>query len=208
MTKKVIPGFILAAVFWFIMFSPWTKHLFNFWSVMILATTTLNVISFVFGKEQLRTVYKFKTKWIFIGLISAALLYFVFFAGNYFSNLLFDFANHQIENIYATKSQSSKIFIGLALLLWIGPAEEIFWRGFAQYNLSLKYGETGGFIITTLIYAFVHIWAFNFMLFMAALICGIFWGWMFKRYKSVWPGIISHAVWDAVIFVVLPIATS
>lgn len=205
--KKVIPGFIIAAIFWFLMFSPWTKDLFNFWVMMLLATTSLNIYSFVKGRNQLKDVYKFETKWIYIGVIAAAILYLTFYAGNYFSNLLFNFANHQIENIYATKTQADKIFIGAALLLWIGPAEEIFWRGFAQHNLQLEYGETKGFIITTAIYAIVHIWAFNFMLFMAALICGIFWGWMFKKYKSVIPGLISHAIWDAVIFVVLPIAT-
>ena len=203
--KKIIPGFVLALIFWFLMFSPWTKNMFNFWGVMLVATTTLNLLSFLLGKDQLKEVYKFQIKWIPIGLLSAAILYLVFFAGNYFSNLLFDFANNQIDNIYATKDQANKIFIGLALLFWIGPAEEIFWRGFAQHNLSMKFGENMGFLITTAIYAFVHIWAFNFMLFMAALICGLFWGWMFKKYKSVWPGLISHAVWDAVIFVILPI---
>lgn len=203
--KKVIPGFLIAAFFWFFMFSPWTKDIINFWYLMIAATLSLNIYSFIIGKSQLKDVYKFEMRWVYLGIISAGILYLVFFAGNYFSNLLFNFASHQIENIYATKNQADKIFIGLALLLWIGPAEEIFWRGFAQHNLSLKFGDTKGFIITTIIYAFVHIWSFNFMLFMAALICGIFWGWMFKKYKSVIPGLISHAIWDAVIFVILPI---
>jgi CAAX protease family protein len=205
--KKVIPGFIIAGIFWFLMFAPWTKEYFNFWIMMIIATATLNTYSFILGRKQLKNVYKFEAKWIYIGLLGALVLYMIFFAGNFLSNLLFDFTGHQVDNIYATKSQADKIFIGLALLLWIGPAEEIFWRGFAQHNLSLKFGDNMGFIITTVIYALVHIWAFNFILFMAALICGIFWGWMFKRFKSVWPGIISHGVWDAVIFVVLPIST-
>lgn len=206
--KKVIPGFIIATIFWFLMFSQWTKDYFNFWIIMIFATLTLNIYSFILGRKQLKTVYKFEPRWIIIGIVSAFILYMVFFAGNYFSNLLFDFAGHQIENIYSTKSQADKIFIGLALLLWIGPAEEIFWRGFAQHNLALKYGDTKAYIITSIVYAFVHIWSFNFMLFMAALICGLFWGWMYKKYKNVLPGLISHAVWDAVIFVVIPIGVN
>lgn len=204
--KKIIPGFLIAAVFWFIMFAPWTKDLFNFWIMMIAATTSLNLYSFFIGKHQLKQVYNFNNQFILVGLISAAILYITFFAGNYFSNLLFNFAGKQIENIYATKSQAGKIFIGAALLLWIGPAEEIFWRGFAQHNLQQLYGENKGFLITSAVYAIVHIWAFNFMLFMAALICGLFWGWMYKKYKSLIPCIISHAVWDCVIFVILPIS--
>jgi len=204
--KKVIIGFFIAAVFWFMMFSPWTKDAVNFWYAMLAATTTLTFYSLYFGKKDLRTVYNFTSSYILIGLVSAVVLYLVFYAGNFFSHLLFDFSKQQINNIYSTKEQADKIFIGLALLLWIGPAEEIFWRGFAQHKLMKKFGDMKGFIITTIIYAFVHIWAFNFMLFMAALICGIFWGWMYYRYKSVIPGIISHAVWDAAIFIVIPIS--
>jgi membrane protease YdiL (CAAX protease family) len=43
------------------------------------------------------------------------------------------------------------------------------------------------------------------MLFLAALICGLFWGALFKRYRSVWPVLISHALWDVAIFLLFPI---
>ena len=204
--KKIIAGISIAAVFWFLMFSPWTKDNFNFWYTMIIAASTLTVFSLILGRDDLKTLYKFKSSHILIGLASAAILYFIFYLGNYFSHLLFDFSRQQINNIYATKSQADKWFIGAALLFLIGPAEEIFWRGFTQHNFAKKYGDITAFILTTIVYAFVHIWAFNFMLFMAALICGIFWGWMFMRYKSIVPVIISHAVWDLVIFIILPIS--
>jgi membrane protease YdiL (CAAX protease family) len=204
--SKVIPGYIIALVFWFFMFSPWTAHLANFWVIMLAATGTLIVYSFARGKNDLKDIYHFEPRWIIIGIVSAAALYLLFFAGNYFSNLLFNFAHRQVDNIYSTKDQAGKIFIGAALFLWIGPSEEIFWRGFAQHNLSKKYGYLGAFIINSLVYAFVHIWAFNFMLFMAALICGLFWGWLFMRYKNVWPVLISHALWDLFIFIIIPIS--
>jgi membrane protease YdiL (CAAX protease family) len=43
------------------------------------------------------------------------------------------------------------------------------------------------------------------MLLAAAGSCGVFWGAMFWRFRSIWPALISHAVWDVVIFVLLPI---
>ena len=203
--KKLIPGILLAFFFWFIMFSPWTAALFNFWGVMLAATATLTTYSLIIGKNDLKEVYNFKLSYIFIGILAAVCLYLLFFIGNYVSNLLFNFSKGQVENIYATKVQASKILIGLSLFLWIGPSEEIFWRGFVQHNFGKKYGNVNGFIITTLIYTLVHIWSFNFMLIMAALICGLFLGWMYLRFKSVIPGIISHAIWAAVIFVILTI---
>ncbi|MBM2813664.1 MAG: protease [Ignavibacteria bacterium] len=204
--KKIIPGIIAALIFWFLMFSPLTASKLNFWLTMLIATGFLTAYSIIFGRDDLKQVLDFKLKWVVLGLVSAVVLYFVFFAGNIISKMLFDFAEHQVNNIYSTKSQADKIFIGLSLLLWIGPAEEIFWRGYVQNNLAKKYGDMNGFFITTAIYTLVHIWGFNLMLLVAALFCGLFWGWMFMKYKSLTPGLISHAVWDLFIFIIVPLS--
>lgn len=203
---KVVIGYAVALLFWFFMFSPWTAGSLNFWYTMLTATGILTIYSLVIGKHNNSEIYRFKFKWILIGLLSAALLYLVFYIGNEVSRIIFDFTDREVGGIYSTKVQASKVFIGTALVLWIGPAEEVFWRGFAQHELSKRFSPRTAFIINTLVYAFVHIWAFNFMLFMAALICGLFWGYMYLKFKSVWPALISHAIWDLFIFVIIPIS--
>lgn len=221
----------LAFVFWFIMFSPWTSPHVNFWAVMALAASILAGSSLFFDKRTLREYYAWKNEYIAIGLISAAILYGVFFFGDVASRFVLSFAGRDIENIYSTKAQASPLVIGLLLFFWVGPAEEIFWRGFVQTRLNQLFSRvytlnktTNGksvngsfivrwlsdsnvkaFIATSFIYALVHIWGFNLMLFGAALVCGLFWGAMYLKYKSVWPGLISHAVWDLVIFVLWPV---
>lgn len=183
---------------------------------MFIATTFLVVWSLSDAKKEpppllggsawtFQEAFAFKLSHIWIGLIAAAVLYGVFFVGDRISSTLFDFAKPQVAGIYSTKTQAPPWVIGALLLFWIGPAEEIFWRGYVQRRFSAKLGEWKGLIVATLIYALIHIWSFNFMLVMAALICGVFWALMYRHYKSVWPGIISHAVWDLVIFVLLPI---
>lgn len=203
--KKVLFGIFIALALWFLMFSPATKDYANFWVLMIISATILITYSVIFGKEQLKRLFQFNLKWVFLGIISAILLYLIFYIGFITSNFIFDFTKNQVSNIYSIKEQGNKLYIALALLLWIGPAEEIFWRGFVQHNLANKFGETKAFILATFVYTFVHIWAFNFMLFMAALVCGIFWGLMFMKNKSLVPIIISHSLWDVLIFVILPI---
>jgi len=203
--KAVYSGFAVAAVFWLIMFSPVTAGAVNFWLMMTLAAGTLSVLALVADRGELRRLYSFEPRWILIGLISAAALYLFFFFGEIISSFLFDFTKPQVSGIYSTRAQASPAVVGLLLLFWIGPAEEIFWRGFAQRRIAAVLGPWKGYVLTTAVYALVHIWAFNFMLFMAALICGMFWGWMYMKYRSVWPGLISHAVWDLVIFVLLPV---
>lgn len=204
--KYLIILVISAAIMWIEMFV--LKH-FNFWIEMTIAAGLLAGISFYINQKASdfinKRLYDFKPFYIVVGLVSALILYLVFFAGDRISNLLFNFAGQQVSGIYGNKILLNPVTIGLLLFFIIGPAEEIFWRGFVQDTMMEKFGGNKGWLIASLIYGGVHIFALNFMLFMAALICGLFWGYIFKRYKSLWPGIISHAVWDLVIFLIIPV---
>ena len=203
--RPVVVGCAAAAVCWFVMFSPWTTRYVNFWGVMVGATGLLSAYALLNSRGSLRELYAFAPKWFVVGTLSAALLYVVFLIGDRLSAMLFDFASVQVTGIYGTKTQASPAVIGALLVLWIGPAEEIFWRGFIQRRLSENYGVWKGYLFACAIYAAIHLWSFNLMLIVAALVCGLFWGWMFLRFKSVWPGLISHAIWDLTIFILLPI---
>jgi len=195
----------LAAFFWFVMFSPWTAPRLNFWLVMAAATAVLSAAGLWLQRERLREIYAFRPSHVLIGILSALVLYAVFQAGNAVSTQILQFAKPEIAGIYSTRAQASPLVIGLLLLFWIGPAEEIFWRGFVQERLYGRLGRVGGYLAASLIYAAIHVFGFNFMLFMASLICGLFWGALYLKYRSVWPGLISHAVWDVLIFVVIPV---
>ena len=202
--KKLIIPVLIAAFLWFLMFSPWTSQFFNFWIAMVISATILITISLT-QRKSILDQFNFNWKVIGFGLLSAVVLWMVFYLGDFFSKMLFDFARPQVDSIYAMKEGQNKILLILGLLFIIGPAEEIFWRGYVQDRLIGKYGEWKAFIITTLIYALVHIWSFNFMLVMAALICGIFWGLMYRYSKNLVPLVISHAVWDVAVFILFPI---
>jgi membrane protease YdiL (CAAX protease family) len=140
-----------------------------------------------------------------LGVLSVAVLYGIFYLGNWFVTAILDFASSQVANIYASKAQAPPALIATILVVWIGPAEEIFWRGYIQKSFADRWGSWKGYILASLIYALVHVWAFNFMLIMAALVAGLFWGLLFVRTGSLWPGIISHALWDVAIFILWPI---
>lgn len=203
--KKLVGAIIVAAIFWFVMFSPWTSQYHNFWSVMAIAAGVLIALSFAFRKDW-KSQFSFNVKDVALGIGSAIVLWGIFYLGNEISGLLFDFAHPQVNDVYAMKDGQNQILLALALLFWIGPAEEIFWRGYVQQTLSdSKLGDMKAFIVTTLIYAIVHIWAFNFMLFMAALVCGAFWGFIYMKNRNLLTVLISHAIWDVAIFILFPI---
>ena len=181
---------------------------FDFWWWMSSAILTLLIAVFILDREYRNDLlYDFKTdrtKKILIGLLSAVILYGVFFAGNIISRKIFTFAGSEIAGIYGFKSGASILRITLLMTLIIGPGEELFWRGFLQRRLQSHLGGVKGYIIATIVYAAVHTGSGNPMLVLAALVCGLFWGWLYLRYRSLLLNVVSHTVWDLVVFLILP----
>lgn len=191
----------LAIVFWYITFS---LQLFNFWLSMGFAATTLSILAmgwggFPYSREQLNL------RTIVIGVGSAILLYFIFFLGNYLSQLIFNFAKPQISSIYNIRSQAEAIVITLVLLFITSPGEEIFWRNFLQRWSMQRFGGFMGWISAALVYGGVHISSGNFMLTMAALTAGLFWGYIYWKERNTLAVTISHALWTTSIFVLFPL---
>ena len=203
-------GLGLAALFWFVMFSPSfeiTSFIHNnyFWQAMAISTVTLSLFTLIIEKNRLKQIFAFKWSYVLIGVIHATLLYLLSRFGVWIFSELFDWAVPQIQAIYLTREQASPMVIGLLLFFLIGPAEEFFWRGFIQDRLIKKIGVKQGTILAIFLYSFVHIWAFNPMLLVAAFVLGLHWSILYSKYNSIVPGLISHCLWDIAIFVVLPV---
>ncbi len=202
---SIFIGIVIAFGFWFVMFSPYTAQKVNFWAVMFLAAVTLSTYSFLSLKKKLFKLLNVNLRFIILGLFFAILLYFIFFFGKFLVSNLFDFSQRQIAAVYLTKENTPAWIISLLLLFVIGPAEEIFWRGFVLTKLrEFQNRPYVNLLVSTFLYTMIHIWAFNFMLLVAAFVCGLFWGYIYLRYKSLVPGIISHSLWDYLVFILFP----
>jgi len=207
MTREIVQSRLvwatvaLATVLWFVTFYlTWS----NFWIKISFSAAILAILSMRL-QPLLPDQLHFGRRAIIQGLFSAIVLYVIFWFGKWISTLIFPFASHQIGAIYDKGEGVPLLVIFFLLLLVTGPCEEIFWRGFLQRNLMVRYGEFRGWLLATAIYAGVHIWSFNFMLIGAAAVAGAFWGLLYLRWKSLTPVIISHAVWSAFVFAVAPV---
>lgn len=196
---KVMFSAAVAAVLWIIIFI--VKPL-NFWFSMCIGVLLLIFLAILFRNDRRKIVLP-RPREILIGIIAAVVLYVVFYIGNYLSAFIIPSKDVQISSVYMNKNGTNHLFIFLSLLFVIGPGEEIFWRGFVQRVLSERFGAKS-IIIASFLYAAVHIATGNFMLIMAALICGLFWGSLYYHEKKIYPVIISHAIWDVAVFLLLP----
>lgn len=177
----------------------------EFWVMMTCSAVVLALFSMWAGNFRLGGV-KFGPVDILAGIVLAAVLWGVFWVGDRLSSMMLGFARGQVDMIYGMRGGENPWVLTVLMLLLIGPAEEIFWRGYIQENFSRRWGANAGFVITTLIYALVHISKFNFMLLMAALVAGAFWGLAYRLFPDrLGAIIISHALWDCAVFIWFPI---
>ena len=187
------------------MFSPLTAPHVRFWWMMTGSALLLGLLSTCFNSRWWQ-----RTEWnganLLLGIVVAAALWGIFWVGDKASSWLFDFARPQVDTIYGMKSGESPWLLAGLMLFLIGPAEEIFWRGCVQQGFSERFGPDRGFLLTTLLYALVHAASCNFMLVMAAFVAGLVWGALYRFFPRCFAGIIvSHALWDAAVFIWFPI---
>lgn len=211
MSRKLCLAVATAAVLWFLMFSPWTRGLVNFWIGMTISALVLLGMGLAFtpDREQVLKVEK-PLMQLLGGIALAFALWGIFWIGDKVSAWMFDFARPQVENVYSMKAGLPPWTIALLLLFLIGPAEEFFWRGYVQRTLGKllpgEHASDHAFLLTAAVYALVHVWSFNFMLVMAALTAGLVWGLVYRLRPGWLPAlVVSHAVWDALVFIIIPI---
>ncbi|MDA8124381.1 MAG: type II CAAX endopeptidase family protein [Deltaproteobacteria bacterium] len=178
----------------------------NFWLKLTGSAALLAAVGLTQSRRELRTLFAFKIRHLWVGVLSALVLYGLFWLGKEAASRLFAFAPAQIASVYATKSQLDAVLIGWLLALLMGPAEEIYWHGFIQRRLVGRFGVPAGVLGTSAIYALVHIGSLNPMLILAAGVCGLFWGLLYQREQRLIPLIISHSLWDVMIFIWFPMA--
>lgn len=214
--KRVWLLVLLAFLLWTLMFSPWTAPYVPFWWTMAVSAFVLTTLSLLAGRSEefrssgvrdfLKKLLENLPQDLLLGLVIAIALWCIFWVGNEVSQWLFPFARPQVNLIYGMKVGESPLLISLLLLLLIGPAEEIFWRGYVQRRLSQHYSPNVGFLLATACYTLVHVASLNFMLVMASMVCGIAWGGLYRLFPQRFPAIVlSHALWDAAVFVWFPI---
>ncbi len=195
----MIGGAVLLALFcWAVTFG-WAGG--NFWIKIGLSVLAVFAYSLFWQKPRIHL----RSRSLLLGLFSAAVLYIVFFLGHHLAPYILPGAKTQVGGIYFLGEGTSKILIFLLLFFVTGPGEEIFWRGFLQDRLMKKWGDFQGFAFSTLVYAGVHVFSFNLMLILAALVAGAFWGLLYLWRRDLLAQITSHSVWSAVIFAAAPI---
>jgi membrane protease YdiL (CAAX protease family) len=201
--KKTLPllgfGALLASTLFMLTFR---GPRLRFWDRMTVAGLSLGTLALATQPGLRRT--RIGLKDILLGILSAAGLYGIFHIGDRVSRLILPKGGEQIEEIYKLKRIRPRKELMARLGLIIGPAEEFFWRGFLQQGLMERFGPIWGTLMGVAAYGGVHIASGNFTLVGAATVAGAFWGGLYSLGMPLGALIISHILWDNLIFLIAP----
>ncbi len=189
---------VLASVCWAITFG-WSGG--NFWLKIGVSVVVVSLYSLFWQRPNISV----HLRSFLLGLFSALILYSIFLLGNQLAPIILPGAKTQVGGIYSLGTGANKLFIFLLLFFITGPGEEIFWRGFLQDRLMERWGKFTGYLMTTALYAGVHVFSWNPMLILAAFVAGAFWGFLYLWKRDLLVQITSHSFWSAVIFAVAPV---
>jgi membrane protease YdiL (CAAX protease family) len=166
----------------------------RFWERMTLTGFVLGNMALA-NEAELRRL-RFRERDVAVGLLSAAGLYAIFQAGDRMARAVMPSGSQEIGDIYALRSLRPKDEIATRLAAVIGPAEELFWRGFVQGRV--------GTIGAAMSYGGAHRVTGNATLVGAATVAGIYWGLLRAIGMSMPALITSHVAWDIWIFLLAP----
>jgi len=194
---RLIAGYILAHALMYFTFNDRAI----FW--YIFTGSLLVLITFAMFQEDVDDEASF-FKYLSMGVLSGLLLYALFWLGVQVFDLLNLPFEKSIKKLYRWFAPTL-FWQYLALILVAAPGEELFWRGFIQKKLLRYFGPVGSIVIGALLYASVHIYSGTFILMLAAFISGLVWGALYMWKKSMPLVIVSHIVFDIMIFIILPL---
>jgi uncharacterized protein len=193
---RILIGLIIAHVL--IYFSFQDKAIFWY----IFSGSILVLIAYAMFQEEVDDELSF-IQYLFLGALSGFILYFVFWLGIRALDFLQLPHNRSINNLYKWFAPSL-FWQYLALVLVAAPGEELFWRGFIQKRLQKNFTPTVSILIASILYASVHIYSGSFLLVLAAFLSGFVWGYLYFLKKSMPLVIVSHIIFDLLVFIILP----
>jgi uncharacterized protein len=202
--KKQALGLLIVIAGMLLLFVPTGSPYF----VYGVFTSTACMIFVALWLADLRSLFRPSALTVGLGILSALLLYAVFFGGNILIQNLKPLGIQQTSEsaIYALIS-SHEIVIQILILILDAIGFEAYFRGNLQNFLAERLSKDSVAIVflPALIDAAIHTISLNPLWVITTFIADSVWGLTYFYTKDLSSSIISHFAWDVAIFVIFPI---
>jgi len=174
----------------------------RFWQRMTAAGAALGSLALLADPELRGT--RIRGRDVALGLGSAAGLYAIFRVGDRLARRIMPRGSEEIDEVYELRSLRPRGEIGARLAAVVGPAEELFWRGFVQRRLAARLGRWRGAAAAASVYGGAHVVTGNATLIGAATTAGAYWSALAAAGMPMGALVVSHVAWDIWIFLLQP----
>jgi membrane protease YdiL (CAAX protease family) len=166
----------------------------------LLASTVDAIIIMVFVVRHRSAVFPLlsypKFGWLEVGKLVVSSLLFVLAMGTFFSSI----RSLGVPWIQATSNYVNHGWSLFAMLIPVSLApavfEELAFRGVIQSNLEKLLSERDAWIIQAALFSVLHL---SPLIFPSHFFMGLFLGWLRRRTKSLYPGMVLHATWNGIV---------
>lgn len=174
----------------------------SFWSRMTTTGAVLGTFALA-RRPELRRLRP-RPRHVAEGAGIAAGLYAVFQVGDRLARTVMPAGGEDISAIYDLRRGQNELAIAARLAAVIAPAEELFWRGWLQRSLGSRRGRWQAAALAAGTYGVVHVPSGNPTLVGAATVAGAYWSALAALGVDMESLVVSHLLWDVVIFLVAP----
>jgi len=174
----------------------------RFWHRMTTTGAILGTLAIASDRSLQRP--RLRLRDVALGLGIAAGLYGIFQVGDRMARKILPAGDENIDEIYTLREAAPKGEIAVRLAAVIGPAEELFWRGYLQREIANRWGGRVGALASTAAYGGAHLVTGNAALIGAATVAGAYWSVLAGLGTPMAAMIVSHILWDVWIFLVAP----
>ena len=102
------------------------------------------------------------------------------------------------------------IVFGIAIFLFNSLMEEYVWRWFVFRQCETLVGGKAGVLLSALFFTLHHIiairaqfeWTATILASIGVFVGGAAWSWCYLRFRSIWPGYVSHLIVDVAIYLI------
>lgn len=196
-------GWLVAAVGLglFVWVNAFGMHLLPFWPAMLLAD--LAVIALAVGSQGVPADWR---RWqpadLPLAVAHALALYALFWLGEWLISQVApttDALGALYDLVAAGTARRAILFVALTVV-----AEELFWRGFLQRQLTLRLGAPRAILAATALYTVAHVGQGSPLLLLATIAAGLAWGGLYAWRGALLPALLSHLLFDALALFIVP----
>lgn len=149
---------------------------------------------------------RFSPRAVATGVLSALVLYLVFFLGGAFIDAFhpLGITSASESSIYSLITKSNPLYLQVVLLFFDSAGYESFFRGVLQNSLTPRLGAASAPAVA-LVDAGVHLVTLNPVWVVGTFVTDLVWGLTYHYGKGTQASFASHFLWDLAIFIVRPV---